>query len=195
MTRFAKLKATIDRQMAATPWLRWASLVIVVLLALFLLRALEQVRVASEARATDAEVQLRKMRSLQGQDAWLQRERDAAELYKSLLGEIPVAPTSGQAQAALQAWLADVAASTGVDDVRVVVEGATALDSPPGVVRVRATLRGALPPRTALNVLRRIEGATNLVVIESIEIRDDANRLASITLSAYYRLTTEGAAP
>src|SRR5690606_21017597 len=103
--------------------------------------------------------------------------------------------TSGQAQAALQAWLADVAASTGGADVRVVVEGATALDSPPGGVRVRATLRGALPPRTALNVLRRIEGATNLVVIERIEIRDDANRLAGVTWSADDRLPTEGAAP
>lgn len=195
MTRFAKLKATIDQQLAAAPWLRWASLAIIVLLALFLLRSLEQVRVASEARATEAEVQLRKMRSLQGQDAWLQRERDAADLHKTLLGEIPVAPTSGQAQAALQAWLADVVTSTGVRDVRVMVEGATALESPPGVVRVQATIRGPLPPRTALNVVRRIEGATNLMVIESIEIRDDANRIAVITLSAYYRLTTDGAAP
>src|SRR5690606_13671406 len=38
MTRFAKLKATIDQQLAAAPWLRWASLAIIVLLALFLLR-------------------------------------------------------------------------------------------------------------------------------------------------------------
>src|SRR5690606_37824044 len=104
--RFAKLKATLDQQLAQAPWLRWASLAIMVLLALFLLQALEQVRVAKEAAATDAEVQLRKMRSLQGQDAWLQREREAADLYKTLLGEIPVAPTSGQAQASLQAWLA-----------------------------------------------------------------------------------------
>ncbi|WP_374013061.1 hypothetical protein [Pseudoxanthomonas koreensis] len=188
----------LRRQLEAAPWLRWALLAIAVLATLMLLQGLDQVRVAAQKQAIDEEAKLRRIKALQGQDVWLERARESTALREALLAQIPPANTPGAAQAALQSWLQSLANSTSdPQKVRTAVEGTAPVETLPGVVRVRASLRGSMGPREALTIVRRIEGGRDLVVIESLDIRSDSNSNASIAMSAYYRLpaTDDGAAP
>lgn len=194
MTAFDALKTRLAPQLDAAPWLRWALLASALLAALLLVQGLESVRRDAEARATDTEAQLRRFRALQGQDAWLARQSAASQLHGSLLGQIPTAPSPGQAQARLQSWLGELASASGATDVRVTIDSTTRLAAPEGVVRLHATLRGGMPARSALNLVRRIEGGTALVVIDTAEIRDDTNKNAMLGLNAYYRIPLTQAA-
>lgn len=185
----AQLSAKLREQLDAAPWLRWALLVIGLLAALFCVQGLETLRLAAQNRSIEQEERLRQIRSLQGQDVWLGREREAAELHEGLLAQIPHAPTSGVAQAAVQGWLTGLGNSIAdTESVRISVEGAAPIESVPGVLRIRATLRAGMTAREALNVARQIESHANLVVIESAEIRSDNNQLASFGVSAFYRI-------
>lgn len=190
------LLSTLDtqfrQQTEKAPWLRWAALGIALLVALLLLQSLEGIRERTGKQAMDEELQLRKMRSLRGQDVWLQREKDTATLLAGLEAQIPQATTSGAAQAGLQSWLQELAnATSDPSKVRIALEGSSPLEAPPGLLRIRATLRGGMTPREAVGIVRRIETATNLVVIESLDIRADANSVTSIAISAYYRISAQ----
>lgn len=189
MNRLTKPLARLRGQVDASPWLRWALLAIGLLAAVLVLQELERFRIAAQEASIQQESRLRQMRSLQGQDVWFEREKSASNALESLLVQIPPAPTPGVAQAALQGWLAEL--GNGISDtqsVRIAVEPAAPVESVPGVLRIRATLRAGMTPREALNIVRRIESGTNLVVIESLDIRSDTNRMASFGMSAYYRL-------
>ncbi|KAF1686627.1 hypothetical protein B1992_06875 [Pseudoxanthomonas broegbernensis] len=188
------LAAQLRRQLDATPWLRWALLAIAALAALLVLQGLEQVRTQAQKQAIDEEVKLRRIKALQGQDVWLARAKESAALREALLAQIPPANTPGAAQAALQSWLQSLANSTSdPQKVRTAVEGTAPVEALPGVVRLRATLRGGMSPREALNIARQVEGGRDLVVIESLDIRSDSNPNASIGMNAYYRLPASGA--
>ena len=185
----ARLTAKLREQLNATPWLRWALLVIGVLAAVLGLQGLESLRSRAQDMSIEQEARLRQIRSLQGQDVWIARQRESAELHESLLAEIPSAPTSGVAQAAVQGWLAGLGNSIAdTESVRISVEGAAPVESMPDLFRIRATLRAGMTAREALNVARQIESSANLVVIESAEIRSDVNQLASFGVNAFYRI-------
>ena len=185
----AQLTAKLREQLNATPWLRWALLVIGVLAAVLGLQGLESLRSRAQDMSIEQEARLRQIRSLQGQDVWIARQRESAELHESLLAEIPSAPTSGVAQAAVQGWLAGLGNSIAdTESVRISVEGAAPVESMPDLFRIRATLRAGMTAREALNVARQIESSANLVVIESAEIRSDVNQLASFGVNAFYRI-------
>ena len=185
----AQLTAKLREQLNATPWLRWALLVIGVLAAVLGLQGLESLRSHAQDMSIEQEARLRQIRSLQGQDVWIARQRESAELHESLLAEIPSAPTSGVAQAAVQGWLAGLGNSIAdTESVRISVEGAAPVESMPDLFRIRATLRAGMTAREALNVARQIESSANLVVIESAEIRSDVNQLASFGVNAFYRI-------
>jgi len=181
--------AQLRQQLEAAPWLRWALLAIGVLAALVVAQAVEQVRVGAQQAAIDEEAKLRRIQALQGQDVWLQRATESQAMRKALEAQIPAAATSGAAQAALQSWLRGLAnATSDPQRVRIAVEGTSPVEEVPGLLRIRASLRGAMTPREAITIARQIEGGQNLVVIESLDIRSDANRLVSIGMNAYYRL-------
>ena len=181
--------AELRKQLEATPWLKWALGLATLLLAAFIWQGLETLRLRAQDAAMDEEVKLHRVRGLQGQDAWIERAQQASQLHQALLAEIPTVTTAGLAQATLQSWLRDVASSVSDDQsLRVTVDSPAVLDQPAGVLRVHATLSGALSPRQTLTVLRRIESSTQLILIETLEIRSDAARSASIGLNAYYRL-------
>ena len=91
----AQLTAKLREQLNATPWLRWALLLIGVLAAVLGLQGLESLRSRAQDMSIEQEARLRQIRSLQGQDVWIARQRESAELHESLLAEIPSAPTSG----------------------------------------------------------------------------------------------------
>lgn len=188
-TAISRVGAKLREQIDAAPWLRWALLAIGILFVLYVLQEVERVRLQTQDESIAAEGRARQIRALEGQDAWFARENEAQRTHEALLAEIPVAATPGIAQAAFQSWLGDITKSIAdSSSARITVEGAAPVESIPGMLRIRATLRGGMTPREALNLLRQIEGSRNLVIVETVDIRSDANRLATITLNAFYRI-------
>lgn len=185
----------LRQQLDAAPWLRWALLGIGLLLALFALQALEATRTQWQKDSIEEETKLRRIKALQGQDVWLARARQASELHRGLLAQLPQVNTQGAAQAAVQAWLQSMANATpDPQRVRIAVDGASPVEAMPGVLRIRGSLQGSLSPRQALNVARSIESAENLVVIDAFDLRSDPNGSATIRMSAYYRVAAAPAA-
>lgn len=195
MKMFSAQLQSLKRQADAAPWLKWAALAVAVLMLLLMIQALDQVRTQQQKAAIEAEVNLRRTLALKGQDVWLEREKSALQMRDSLRAQLPEVATPGLAQAALQSWLRE--ASSGFDgeqNVRVTVNRSGLVESVPGILRVNASFSGGLTPRQALNLLRRIETAPTLVVVESMTLQSDSNQTLNLTLNAYYRSGNTGAA-
>lgn len=198
MNRLLPHWRALRQQTEANPRLKWAFAAIAVLLAAFLLQGLDGVRRDLQKRAIDEEAQLRRIKALQGQDAWLARADEATRLRDALRAEMPEVATPGLAQAALQNWLRGLAGGTGSGNDRglnVAVDAAVPLESPTGVVKVHATLSGNLPPRQAMELVRQIESSSNLVVIETLTLRAAPGTTVNIGMNAYYRLPGQGDKP
>lgn len=184
---------SLKRQADATPWLKWAALAITVLLAVFIVQALDGMRLESRKKAVEAETNLQRIHALQGQDVWFEREKDATQLRDALWAQLPVADTPGMAQAAVQNWLRKLTSTFGPNqNVRIRVNQAGAVTQVPGVIRVNASLSGNLSPRQALGILRQIETSTNLIVAETVSIQSDSSNVFQLTLNAYYRTAATG---
>lgn len=184
----------LRKQVAANPRLKWALLAIAVLLAALAWQQFASLRQGVQKQAMEEEVKLRRMRALRGQDVWLKRADETAKLREALWAEVPVVATPGLAQAALQSWLralADSASDT--RDVSIHVPAASAVEQVPGIIKVRATLNAGMPPRQAMMLVKKIEGATNLIVIETLNISSDQNKTMALTLAAYYRVSAQSA--
>ncbi|MBS7457835.1 hypothetical protein [Coralloluteibacterium stylophorae] len=95
----------------------------------------------------------------------------------------------------MQSWLRDITQAYG-SDVRIATEPPVDVDGMEGLVRISATLSGGIDARRALQIIGRIEGSANFVVVRAVQIRSDLNPNATITLSALYRIrASDGAAP
>lgn len=196
MSRLQPHWNTLRQRLEATPRLKWGAVVIAALLLAFVVQELESARVQLQERAIDEEVKLRRIRSLQGQNIWLTREQETARLYKALLAELPDVATPGLAQANLQTWLRSLTANgLQSSEIKISVDSATVVKEVPDVIRVHATLNGSLPARQVMDLIRQIESTTNLIVIETTQIRSDQNNFFTITMHAYYRSPTQGVAP
>ena len=179
---------SLKRQLDASPWLRWAGLAIAALLAAMALQALDNWRVERQKAAIEAEQSLRRILALKGQDVWLSREKNAVELRDSLRAQLPEVATPGMAQAALQNWLRNVTANFDDQNVAIRLNRTGPLEDMPDVLRVNAALNGGLNPRQALALIRQIESAPNLVVVETMALQSDSSNTLHLTVNAYYRI-------
>ena len=186
----------VRRQADANPRLKWALVLIAVLAAAYTWQGLDSLRASMQQQAIDEEARLRRTRALEGQEIWLTRAEEAEAIEDALWAEIPETTTVGLAQASLQSWLRDLSTAVAAgDDLNVTVESASALESPAGVVRVKARVAGGLAPRQVMEMLRQIESSPNLVVVETILVRGGRRGAFEIGLNAYYRLPAEEATP
>lgn len=186
---------SLKQQAEAAPWIKWAALAIAVLLGAFGLQALDGMRLESRKTAIEAQSNLKRIHALQGQDVWMQREKDAIQLRDALWAQLPVVETPGMAQAAVQNWLRKLSAAFGPNqNVRIRINQAGPVSQIPGVMRVNASISGNLSPRQSLGILRQIETSTNLVVAETVSIQSDSSDVFQLTLNAYYR-TADAAKP
>lgn len=186
--------AELRRQFAANPRLRLALPLLAALVGLVVLQELDALRVQAERTAQTEQSRLERMQSLRGQDEWLERALQSSELHEALLAELPEVATAGLARAAVQSEAAAMAkALGGRSEPRIDVQTASDPSLPEGVIRIRATLSGAMSPQQAMDMLQRIEGSANLAVIEQADIRSDSNRLATFVYSAYFRLPSTAA--
>lgn len=185
---------SLKRQVDAAPWLRWAGLAIAVLVAALALQALDNWRIERQKAGIEAEQALRRILALKGQDAWLAREKSAQQLRDSLRAQLPQVTTPGMAQAALQNWLRNITANFDAQNVVIRINRSAPLESMPDVLRVNAALNGNLNPRQALALIRQIESAPNLVVLETVALQSDSSSTLHLTVNAYYRIAA-GAKP
>lgn len=189
MIQTTRLLHSLRTQLDAAPWLRWALPVIGLLALAFVWQTLETWRTQAQETAIEKEVELLRIRSLEGEDVWFARAEEASAILERLRAELPAAATPGLAQASVQSWLRDNAmAGLPSDTLRVNVESSSTIDGIPGVLRVKVNMNGALTARQALGLLRQVEGADNLVVVETAMIRSDHNPMFTAVLNAYYRL-------
>ncbi|AUZ54178.1 hypothetical protein B1L07_02460 [Stenotrophomonas acidaminiphila] len=195
MKAFDSQLQNLKRQVEAAPWLKWAGLAIVLLLALFCLQALDAVRVERQKAAMDAELDLRRIMSLKGQDVWFERQKNAVELRDTLKAQLPEVSTPGMAQAALQNWLRGLTSGFGNEqNANIRINRSGTVETVPGVLRINASLNVAASPRQSLNLLRQIESSSNLVTLETLTLQSDDSNTLHLTLNAYYRVT-EGGTP
>lgn len=179
---------SLKRQVDAAPWLRWAALAIAVLVAALALQALDNLRVERQKAAIEAEQDLRRILALKGQDVWVAREKSAGLLRDSLKAQLPEVNTPGMAQAALQNWLRNITANFEAQSVVIRLNRTAPLESMPEVLKVNAALNGSLSPGQALALIRRIESAPNLVVVETMALQSDSSNTLHLTVNAYYRV-------
>lgn len=182
--------ASILRELKGNPRLQIGLAAIAVLILAFAWQAVDQMRSHLQKRAIAAEVDLRRVRALQGQTVWFERADATESMLKLLQAQIPEARTSGLAQASLQSWLSGIAANatSGPDPLRISMDSAAEVENLPGILRVKASMSGAISAAQALNVVRQIESSPNLVAIETISIRSDVNSLFNLTLVGHYRI-------
>ncbi len=196
MTSLQQQLQEMRKQFQATPWLRWAAVAIAVLGMAFVWQFLDGARVSAQQQAIDEESKLRRIRALQGQDIWLIREGEARQLVAALEAQIPAVKTPGLAQAALQTSLRTMTESfTEANGIRIAIEKAAEVSGIEGVVKVRATLNGAVTPSETMNLIRKIEGSPSLMIIESVNITNDVNKTANLSLNAYFRIDDPATAP
>lgn|GEM_PF-1074057 len=187
---------SLKRQVDAAPWLKWAGLAIAILVACFALQGLDAWRVARQKAGIEAEQTLRRTLALKGQDAWLAREKSALQLRDALKAQLPEVATPGLAQAALQNWLRGITSGFDAQQATTIrINRSAPVENMPGVLRVNIALNGTFNPRQALAMLRQIESAPNLVVLETINLQSDTSNTLHLTLNAYYQISGGDAAP
>ena len=190
MKAFDVKRLALKRQLEAAPWLKWAGFAIAILLALFIVQGLDGWRDARQKAAIEAEQNLRRILALKGQDAWLEREKNAGQLRDALQAQLPEVATPGMAQAALQSWLRDIASGfESQQNVTIKVNRSGPVEGMPDVTRVNASLNGRLSPRQSLALLRKIETSPNLIVVETLTLQSDDSNTLHLTVNAYYRVT------
>jgi len=177
------------QQVEAAPWLKWAGLGMAVLLALWIMLGLVDWRLAEQRAAIQAEHSLQRILALNGQDVWLEREKEAILLRDGLWAQLPEVATPGLAQAAMQNWLREI--TTGVNGVNIRINHSGPVEHFDDVFQVNARLSGSLPPMHSMHLLRQIETAPNLVTVETLRLNNQNNASLSLTLNAYYRVRGE----
>lgn len=148
---------------------------------------------AEQARAYQQKVAtLEKMKSLAGEQVWIQRAAVAARLLRSLQAEIPQAETAGVAQAQLVTWARDVARTTEAEGLRIQPGTPEPVASVPGVWRFPVVVAGGASPAKAVELIRQVEQRRTLTTVSEANLLNKENKTFSLTLVAYSRLADGG---
>jgi hypothetical protein len=180
----------------ANPRLQAGLAVVAAILVLYGVLVLLELRQAREQAYIQRVEQLRKMRALAGQDAWIGRAQAAARVRQALAAEIPELETVGVAQAQLTSWVREIAQAFGGNAVQIQSQTAQQVAGEAGLWRVPVTLSGEAPPARVVDLIQQVERRSVLTVIEQAMVQNRENKTYSLTLVAYVRIrggTTDGA--
>jgi len=173
--------------------LRFGAMLIVFVAGLHLVLSLSDQRTAGEAQfMRDAEL-LSSLEEASRESAWLGRAAEATSRLDAVRGSIPQARSDGLAQAELQAWLTELAATTGLADPRVRVETSLAVPGEAGIWQVLARLDANVPEGAAPALLRALAQGLPWIRAERLELKAGRETRLSVVVRGYYR--QEDAAP
>ena len=191
---FAERMAQMRVEWSGNQRLRIGTGLILVILVVYILMVLSDWRTALHAEYQQRTLELYKVRALAGKDEWLLRADKAQALDKALQAEIPRAATIGLAQAEVQTWMRQIMQAFG-PKMASESHAPSPVAGEPGLWRIPITIRGVSSPQRLQEILRRIESADRLTVVDSMTvtmIRDAPN--ISLTAVAYYRVGKPGEA-
>lgn len=177
-------------ELERNPRLRLGLLVIGVLVMLYAIAGLSQVR---QSMADNYEAQSQKLTRvvrIAHEKGWDTRAHDAEITRKALEAEIPDADSIGLGQATVQGWLRNTL--TAIDPKLTVSMGQPVrIDADKPYWKIPAQVSGMLQPRQALQLLRMIESRKELMTVDSIRLTSGRNAALALTVSAYYRVNGE----
>lgn len=134
--------------------------------------------------------EIERMQTISSEAIWMERAAQAAELKAVLDAEITPVRSPGLAQAAVQTWLTRVFENLNIRP-QLNMEAPLVLERPAGVIRVAANLSGSANPQQVTELLRRIEGERQLMVVPLLQIRSESNETFQMTVHFYFRLAAE----
>ena len=174
-------------ELERNPRLRLGLLVIGVLIMLYVIAGLNQVRQGMADNYDVRSQQLVRVARIAHEKGWDVRAHDAEITRKALEAEIPDADSIGLAQATVQGWLRNTL--TAVDPKLTVSMGQPVrIDADKPYWKIPAQVSGMLQPRQALQLLRTIESRKELMTVDSIRLTSGRNGALALTVSAYYRV-------
>lgn len=179
--------AQMRKEFADNPRLRAGAWVIAAIVLFYLWLVLSEWRADAQKDYAAQSQRLEKISSLAGQDEWLQRAEQARALREALQAQIPEVATLGLAQASVQTTARDLIAASG-NTLQVQAEAPAEVGVGSGLWRVPVVISGGLAAPQVLQLVRRIESARNLMVIEQAQILNQNNRTFSLTIVSYYRV-------
>ena len=185
---FTERMAQMRNEWSGNPRLRIGAFVILVILVLYVLMVLADWRASLHEQYQQRTLQLYKMEALAGKNEWLLRAENARTLDKSLRSEIPNAATIGLAQAEVQTWMRQIMQAFG-PKMSSESHAPVPVLGEPGLWRIPITIRGVISVQQLQEILRRVESADRLTVVDTMTIsmiRDVPN--VSLTAAAYYRV-------
>lgn len=185
---FAARTAQMRTEWSGNPRLRLGAGAIIVILVIYLLMVLAEWRTTLHAEYQQRTLQLYKVQALAGKEEWLLRADNALTLNRALQSEIPNATTIGLAQAEVQTWMRQIMQAFG-PKMSSETHAPAPVAGEPGLWRIPITIRGLVSVAQLQEILRRIESADRLTVVDSMTItiiRDTPN--VSLTAVAYYRV-------
>lgn len=180
-------------ELARNPRLRVGVVLIGVLLLVYQLAGLSQIRARLDADYAAKLAQLEKVQSISREDGWDRRASEIHAMRKALEAQIPAADSVGLAQATVQGWLRDTAANVG-PKLTVTMGTPLRVDDKHPYWRIPAQINGMIDPAQALELIRQIESRKELVTVESIRLTTGANASLALDVASYYRVTTAEAA-
>lgn len=186
--------ARVAAEWRANPRLRLGAALVVGIVLLYGYLVLVDARAAWHADLSREVERVAKVRSLVGQDVWLERAESAAAARAALEQEIPPARTPGLAQAAMQARLRELTTPLGTG-ITFDVAGASPVPGREGLVQVPATISApTVPLERALLWVQSVESQPQLLVFDSLSLDNRNPTRLSATLRAFYRIEQEAGA-
>jgi hypothetical protein len=184
--------AQMRSEWTGNPRLRLGASAILVILVVYVLMVLADWRISLHEQYQQRTLQLYKVQALAGRNDWLLRAENARALDKALQSEIPHAATIGLAQAEVQTWMRQIMQAFG-PKMSSESHPPVPVAGEPGLWRIPITIRGLVSVQQLQEILRRIESADRLTVVDNMTvtmIRETPN--VSLTAAAYYRVVKPG---
>ncbi|GAB6195018.1 hypothetical protein [Lysobacter xanthus] len=175
------------RQLRANPRLRVAVALIGLLVGVYALLALVDLRAHVAADYAERVADMRSLRALAGQPEWLDRAQAASRLRKGLEAQIGQVATVGIAEAEVQAWARDRAAAVG-GQAQVSAQAPAEVEGTAGLWRVPVVVSGTADPAQVVQLMHAIDSSARLAVVEQASVLNRENRTFSLTVAFYYRI-------
>lgn len=171
------------------PRVRFALPLMALLVLLLVWQPIHDARASAEKERAEAGDQLERIKSLRGQDVWLDRAEESALALSALRARLPNTTTVGLAQAAIQSEMREVIRALGeIPPPQIRVEEVANDALPDGVIQIRASLSAGIPPRKAFDAIGRLESTASLTRIESAEVRGGLNPGMQLVFSRFFQL-------
>ncbi len=134
----------------------------------------------------DLELESR-LQAVSRESGWVERADQAETQLQAIQARMPVVTGAGLAQAELQNWLTELAATQALGDPRVRVEDTLDVPDHPGMWQVLARLDGQIPQYGHAAFLRAASEGLPWIQVELMQIGEGTPAPLNMVVRGYYR--------